>query len=672
MTEIPPLRGNVDARSAHRSDRTGSAGPIRRVPVRSLLLSLLVSPLVGLLACGRQEPVRLPVYADLVLDGSVERSGPALGEPSRVACADETRFALALPAGSSLRLPLTLGTEPHLLVSACSAEGPATLTLTVEGTGGLATETRLDLPGAADSQTESGPVAGWNERTLDLTAQSGGRATLHVQVGGTGVVYVSDLAVRHLLPPDELDERGEVGQRGGTAGPDRSRPKPGRRILLISVDTLREDALGADRQSDPADRTAGGSPAPSPTPSPTPSLDAFAREAETWSPHYAAASWTKPSHASLLTGLPPAVHGADSIEGAMIPGATTLAQRFAAAGAHTVGLVRDCEWLDPELGFDRGFESYRVVPWQASQQIRVAETWLVSHRDRDLFFFLHLFTPHSDTWKLPYEAAGFTRAEVARRWGVEDYGCRAGHCASELLKALNAGLEPLPDEGDLLHALYRRGVSDVDRALGTLFDDLRQAGLWDDLTVVVTSDHGEAFFEHGQVLHTTVHQEIVRVPLMIKWPDGTRAGTRRDTPTSALDVAPTLLAAAGLPTDGLPEPPLAKRSAHRPIFAGTTRRAVIAGPWKVILDMVHYHPDLPLTAWAELYRLDEDPEERHDLAAAHPEEVERLKAVLDQEIRREQTLRDALVRTAGGAGTKASPELTDEERRRLRSLGYLN
>ena len=538
-----------------------------------------------------------------MLDGSLSRAAgdgratagdpatddrAAIGPPSRVACADETRFAVALPAGASIRLPLSLGVEPRLLVSACAAGGPATLTLTVEGTGGLATEARIDLPGGsagppADGEGPGdGPTggAGWSERTLDLTSQSVGRATLQLRVDGTdatGSVYVSDLAVRHLLAPGEIAaSTGGDGERGGDRGAGArlrslfgGRRQSGRRVLLISIDTLREDALD---------------------PSATPNLVAFAREAETWSPHYAAASWTKPSHASLLTGLPPAVHGADSIEGAMIPGARTLAQRFAAAGAHTVGLVRDCEWLDPEYGFDRGFESYRVVPWQASQEVRAAETWLVSHRDQDAFFFLHLFTPHSDTWALPYEAAGLTRAEIEERWGVPDYGCRAGHCASELLKALNAGLAPLPDEGEILSSLYRRGTADVDRALGTLFDDLRQAGLWDDLTVVVTSDHGEAFFEHGEVLHTTVHQEIVRVPLMIKWPGGARAGTRHETATSALDVAPTLLAAAGLPTDGLPEPPLAARPAGRPIFAGTTQRAVVSGPWKAIFDLVRSAP----------------------------------------------------------------------------------
>ncbi len=684
-----------------RHPRTVPRRAARALASLASLASLISLALSG--GCGPSGPKALPVYTDLVLDGSlgrgIERPAAATGSvdgeddrddgdggspvavPSRVACGDQTRFANAITPGAdgvSIRLPLTLGTEPRLMVSACADTGPASLTLTVEGTGGLATEVRLELPGSA----------GWTERTIDLTPQSGGRATLLLQVAGPGTVYVSDLAVRHLLPPETLDatenDRRSAGTNGdrtqdaqdGQNGPDESgigarlaalwsrlggahRHGTGR-VLLISVDTLREDAIGALRHP-PGGR--------GDEPSPTPHLDAFAREAEVWSPHYAAASWTKPSHASLLTGLPPAVHGADSIEGAMIPGARTLAQRFAAAGARTVGLVRDCEWLDPEFGFDRGFESYRVVPWQASQEVRVAETWLVTHRDEDAFFFLHLFTPHSDTAALPYEAFGSTRAQVEERWGVPGYGCRAGHCASELLKALNAGLEPLPDEGAILEELYRRGTSDVDRALGTLFDDLRQAGLWDGTTVIVTSDHGEAFFEHGEVLHTTVHQEIVRVPLMIKWAHEEHPGERHATPTSALDVAPTLLAAAGLPTAGLPEPPLEERSTRRPIVSGTTRRAVIAGPWKAIFDLVHEDPSKPAAAQGALYRLDEDPAERHDVAAAHPEEVARLRKILDGEMAREQALRGVLTE---GSGEGETPRLTDEERRRLEALGYLD
>jgi len=523
------------------------------------------------------------------------------------------------------------------------------LTVTVEGIGGLSTEARIEVPGAA-----ADPSTGWSERTIDLAPHAGGRGTVHLQVKGAARVYVSDLAVRHLLPTREVAADSQragratgLGRRLGDLFSGRRRASA-RRILLISIDTLREDAIGALTE-----------PPTPPARSPTPHLDAFAREAEIWSPHYAAASWTKPSHASLLTGLPPAVHGADSIEGAMAPGVTTLAQRFAATGAHTVGLVRNCEWLNPAFGFDRGFESYRVVPWHAAQQVRVVESWLVAHRRQDLFFFLHLFTPHSDTWALPYEARGVTQATVEKRWGLPDYGCRAGQCASELLKALNAGLAPLPHEADILRSLYRQGTRDVDAALGTLFDDLRQAGLWDDLTVVVTSDHGEAFFEHGRVLHTTVHQEIVRVPLMIKWPGGRHAGERHETPTSSLDVAPTLLAAAGLPTAGLPEPPLAERSAGRPIFAGTTQRAVFSGPWKAIFS----------AGQPELYRLDRDPHERDDVATAQPDEVARLRSLLDAEIARETRLRQAL---DGKGGAAKEPGLSDAERRRLKALGYLD
>lgn len=612
------------------------------------LALLIAGYTLGCTGGAQPPPEPPPRYEDLVTDGSLARAN-GTSTTGELFCADETRFGVTLEAGAEVRLSATLGGEPRLLLSACaeaddtppgepeSEPSDASLTVTVEGDRGLSSEMRLDLSAGR-----------WVERSLPLAAHAGGQVGLRLSTGSRPV-HVADLAVRHRLPTGTTSSPTRGRADGGWSWPWSRDRRPPPRILLISIDTLRRDAVGD--LAGPSDR-----------PSPTPSLDAFATQAEVWTSHYAAASWTKPSHASMLTGVSPAVHGALGIEDPMTPEVETLAERFSAAGLATAALVYDCRWLAPDFGFAQGFDTYAVVPWRASQAVRGTASWVAEHPDEGFFYFLHLFTPHSDSRVLPYEGEGVTRRSVERLFGVADYGCRAGRCASALLTAINDGLEPLPEEGEILRHLYRGGVSDVDRALGKLFEDLRDAGLWDAMTVVVTSDHGEAFFEHGRVLHGTLHQEILQVPLLVKWPGGEGAGTRREVPSSALDLAPTLLASAGLPIDGLPGTPLERRPRGEPIFAGTLDRALIEDGWKLVVRL--------RGGQMELYDLSEDPAERHDLSAdpRAADRLERLRRHYEAFVERERELRAAIGAHAHG---DIGPTLTPEERERLEALGYL-
>ena len=583
-------------------------------------------------SCG---PDAILSYEDLVASGRLG-AFPGAAPADEATCADETRFASALKPGTEVRLQVELGAAPTLGLAGClvapkkeGTEPAGAIELEIQGTGGLSAHVELPVSTGA-----------WTARTPELEAFAESRAELRIRVrapAGTRVL-LSDLYLRHRVPPDA----GTGGAGPAGSPPPRSpRPAEGPPVLLISLDTLRADALGES----------------------TPALTAFAETAETWSPHYAAASWTKPSHASLLTGYPVEVHGAAYEPQAIDPAVPTLAGRFRAAGYRAVGLVYDCEWLDAKWGFDRGFDEYRVMRWGADPAVRATADWISEHREEPFFYFLHLFTPHSDGAVLPYEATGVDRGTVAERFGIPDYGCREGGCASQLLLRLNRGLEPLPGEEQVLRYLYDRGVATTDAALGRLLRDLEEMDLLDRMVVVVTSDHGEAFFEHGKVLHDTMHREVIEVPLLIRWPGGRHAGTVRTTPSSALDLAPTLLAAAGIAAADLPGTPLHDRSRGAPIFSGTRFKAVVAGDAHAIF--------VPRSRQAELYHLSRDPREQTDLAASHPEEVARLRKLIARHQEESRRLRAKL---AGGAGDDAQPEttLSEEERRRLEALGYVD
>jgi arylsulfatase A-like enzyme len=427
--------------------------------------------------------------------------------------------------------------------------------------------------------------------------------------------------------------------------PRRDAHKP-RQVLLISVDTLRESAISS----------LGGTEE-------TPALDRLIARSQVWSPHYATSGWTKPSHGSLLTGYYPWYHGADSIEGALRPQVTTLAERFRQAGFATGALVYDCGWLDPDFGFARGFDEYRLVRWRLPKMIRQVSNWMAEHHDDSFFFFFHTFEVHSDKSVLPYEAPGVSRQTVAERFGVTDYGCLGTSCASVRLKKLKKGIaKPLPEEPEILRFLYSRGVSHTDLQLGLLFDNLTRLGIFDNMMIVLTSDHGEALLEHGTVLHGNSWEEILRVPLVWKWPGNRFAGERRDDLSSGVDVAPTLLAAQNISTEGLTGRNLLELPSERPVFARTHEWVVVSNGLKGIFSGTE-------PAHQRLYDLRQDPRETSDVSGQQPEVVAHLMSCLKNRVLADL---DSLERLVEEAPRPADLALTEEQEARLKALGYLD
>lgn len=578
----------------------------------------LVAAVLGA-GCGRA-PLELR-SRDLVGEHGLRTGGQVL-RPREAFAADETWLALSLGAGQVATATLDLAARPTLALAGCldcagAAPAGGRLRVTVQPVGGRPFERRLELDARA----------GWWRRELALGRLGGGAAALELaaELPEGCVLRISEAAVNdHRPAPPPAAGEGRV------------------QLLLVSVDTLRRDALGA---------FGGGVD--------TPALDRLATESEIFTTTYAAASWTKPSHASMLTGFHPDTHRALMLDHAIDPALPTLAGRLRAGGLTTGALVYDCTWLSPRWGFGKGFDSYRVTRRRAAGQAAAAAEWLLDHRDRDFFFFLHTFEPHADFNLLPYEAPGLNRAVIADRFGVPGFGCRAGVCAAQLLAALSQGRVPgEPADREILRHSYDAGVRYVDAALGALFERLRDAGLWEGLMVVVTSDHGEEFHEHGGFGHETLHEEILRVPLIVKWPRGRRAATVNGAPGSGIDLAPTLLAAASLPADDLPGRELGVPSADRVLMAGTLERMVIADGLKGFFGG---------TEGARLFDLRADPGENVDLAAARPADLQRLAGLLDRERRAALELH----RRLGSAGGGEQVALSVAERERLRAFGYL-
>jgi arylsulfatase A-like enzyme/Tfp pilus assembly protein PilF len=393
---------------------------------------------------------------------------------------------------------------------------------------------------------------------------------------------------------------------------------PGQNILLVTVDTLRADALGSY----------GGR-------ADTPALDRLAREGVRFDFAHAHAVVTLPSHASILTGQYPFRHGIRDNSGYRLPpDARTVASFFRQAGYSTAAFVSAFP-LHSRFGLNRGFDVYDdrfgetrdptefVMPQRpASMVVPLARDWIRQHGSRPWLAWVHLFDPHA-----PYRPPPPFDAQYA------------GH----------------PYDGE---------VAATDAALSPLFDDVRASGR--PTLIVVTSDHGEALGEHGEISHGIfAYESTLRVPLIIAAANsgrGLAGGEVSHVPARHVDLLPTLLDAAALP----PLPDLPGRSlipaseraasgdervAYFEAMSGTLNRgwAPLAG---VIVGRTKFI-DLPLA-------------ERYDLGADASEATN----LIGRDVVRDRTLAGVL--SSFAAARPADRVFEDPgARARLRSLGYV-
>jgi choline-sulfatase len=418
---------------------------------------------------------------------------------------------------------------------------------------------------------------------------------------------------------------------------------PGRpdRIVLITIDTLRADHLGCYGASAAA----------------TPVLDALAREGVLYEDTTSVAPVTLVAHATMLTGLIPPAHGVRSNGSFRLPAeVTTVAERLQGRGFATGAFVGSFV-LSHEFGLDQGFDTYDdTLPRQkpgrkfdfaerrAGEVLGRAADWAISKKDRPFFLWAHLYDPHA-----PYDP-------------------------------------PPPFDTSFAERPYDGEIASVDREIGKFLERMRGAGILDRALIIVTADHGEGLGEHGESTHGLfLYQSTLHVPLIVRPPKGSRLPARVNRPVGLVDIAPTILAAAGMPWTGPTQGhPLAEitpagggESAGgsgapggagadgassaggyyienlmpRISFGWAGIRGYRSGSWKLIRS-VHQ----------ETYDLATDPKESVDLTGGHAERVASLASSLDRAASEGEALAPA------GAD---NPGLSAEARERLMALGYV-
>lgn len=303
-------------------------------------------------------------------------------------------------------------------------------------------------------------------------------------------------------------------------------------VLVIVVDCLRADRVGHGPAGDGL----------------TPNLDRLASNGIRFSKAFAPATWTKPSVASLFTGLYPRQHGVllatvgkgDLVSAEVLPANfETLAEHFQRGGYATGAFVNQVH-LHPRFGFDQGFGHFENRRGRKAPGLnRKLLEWLSEDRqERPFFAYLHYLDAH---W--PYSRS--TPTDSSHPWH-NNPPPRRGVLAEEWLRTFP------PDEQAAvvaeLERLYDNEVRSVDAHVGDLLTRVLADETYRGTVVVVTSDHGEGFNEHGWLQHSyPPFEEVIHIPLIIRLPGNDFAGRVVPQPASLVDLLPTLTELAGLP-----------------------------------------------------------------------------------------------------------------------------
>ncbi|MBM4081315.1 MAG: hypothetical protein FJ278_16555, partial [Planctomycetes bacterium] len=513
---------------------------------------------------------------------AAERLWPFLGLGVFVAALTWVRVMDVLPA-------YLLRSAPAQALEGCPVRAEGWSALLAFGAGLLSA---LAFIGASRSRRFLAQMAGWASPTRAMAGVVCGSAVL---VAGLGVVAFVGMT------------------RTNQPGPDAPN------VLLLSIDTLRPDYLSCYN----------------PKAARTPHIDEMAKSGVLFQRALSHAPWTRPSVGSIMTGRYPSVHGAGlSFRHGMSRAVRTLAEMLQENGFRTQAFIAN-EQLGDIFGFAAGFDVYSTYENHVRQGILEAQCgrwvtlrllagtrgrgdvncavndyadstpfiveeatrWLARHGRRPFFLWLHLMDPHE-----------FFRYRIVR--------------VSEGTTA--AGLPEVRFEREALgakDASYVDNVAYSDAAVGRVMAQLKALGISEKTLVILTADHGEAFGEHGGHGHGhTLYRELLHVPLILSLPKRLPAGGHIEQQVRLMDIVPTVLELANLPEErGLDGQSLVSvirriepqgREAYSeflwPGYRLPERKSLASRGYKCIY--------CPSTGETELYDLDDDPRELHNVA----------------------------------------------------------
>ncbi len=457
-------------------------------------------------------------------------------------------------------------------------------------------------------------------------------------------------------------------------------------VILISIDTLRPDRMGLFGH-----RPNGRST--------TPFVDRLAEDGVTFTNAVSSTSWTLPAHYALFTGVPDRVHGVIHDHAPRPKSLPMIAEIFKEGGYKTAGFFSGT-YLNSFFGFNRGFDIYvgartmmgantaqtakdfRAAEVVTSQKVSESAMHFVRENGSEPFFlFLHYFDVHNEY--LPPSPYDSLYGRPYSGW-VDGKGV-----TSDPRYNLQMGRADL----DRLRALYDGEIGWVDSNIGRLFNQIESfsPGLLENTLVVITSDHGEEFFEHGEICHQkNLYESSVRIPLIMSCPAKIDSGKELDTPARIYDIVPTILDYAGLEIPDTMEGESLRSSIDsgeiesRPALIELARIsketgyaqhfALRLGDYKlIVVQEREWSKETPydlsgavISERHRLYNLSVDPGEKTDLVTRKAEIAERMIGTL-RSLLEESERKRAAFQSGRSAGDGAIPEDLKES---LRGLGY--
>jgi arylsulfatase A-like enzyme len=398
-------------------------------------------------------------------------------------------------------------------------------------------------------------------------------------------------------------------RQGGGEAKIESRNAP---VIVISIDTLRADHLPAYGYDDVQ----------------TPAIDALRRDAILFTNAYSHVPLTLPSHTALLTGLLPTTNNVRNNVGySLAPNIPTIPTMLRGAGYES-GAAVSAYVLRASTGigasfdfFDDGIVSRPNVAIGSLQRAgtdttSIAEQWIGARKSKPFFFLLHLFEPHS-----PYAP-------------VEPFASRY----------------KLPYDGE---------IATADNIVGTFIASLKRDGIYDRALIILMSDHGEGLSEHGESEHGIfLYREAIHIPLLVKLPNGARAGESADQPVGIVDILPTIAEVTGVkPPEHIEGRSLLHNeggASSRRIYSETLYPRIHLG-WSELRSLVATDYHFIQAPRPELYDIRKDPAEKTNVLG----ETRRVYA----------SMRDELTRF--GTAVELPTNIDPEEAKKLAALGYL-
>jgi arylsulfatase A-like enzyme len=463
-----------------------------------------------------------------------------------------------------------------------------------------------------------------------------------------GVLCATSLIV-FAAACDNREESPAVGADLSVAVPDINLECEGCDLVLISLDTVRADHLGIYGYSRNT----------------SPNIDEFAAKSILFERAHSTAHSTAPSHMSMFTSMHPSVHGVTNSRNSRFDplhdGFPTVTQILKEEGYRAAAFTGGGQ-VSPQFGFSKGFDLYRSFNTSTSEAgtreaIDEAISFMRAHREEKLFVFLHTYHAHDPyTPNPPYdklfdpEYAGPIQSDINAFLRYDE------------MRRINHAYWLLVDKSDAadvrhLKALYDGEIAELDAMLRkflTVIETERPNSI-----VIITSDHGEEFGEHGKFTHHQLYQELLHVPLIIRHPQLDR-GIRISRRVSLLGLTPTILEL--LEIDGSHEfqgTSLLRPQAREEIFAEQ------AGSGRTLI--VDERKLLWRGAKSELYDLSSDPGETRNMAAADAT-VNRLRERMDEISQANSARRATVLRASQSLPATLDPEVVEQ----LEALGYID